>query len=128
MVTVSTSRLVDTLHHADATALPDGYESDVTAAETLVENQLEPHAKPRDAEAIEWTATFIAAAFIVGGETSKSGGDITRLSRESATVEYDLSSMSSEARDFWSRAEAMDPTGLLASARGSVFFRSYGGD
>ena len=112
--------------HTDIENLPTGYEEDLTAAEHLIDEYVEPHASGGQSDAVETCAVYVAAAFISGTEGA---APISSVDRESATIEFDVENMSAESRDFWARATMADPTNRLdnATKSGPAFeFGSFG--
>lgn len=112
MVDIPPERVAASLH-VEVTDLPTGYDEDITRAEHVVEQFVEPHADPEDTDAVESTAVCVAAAFIAGEE-----GDAPVSSVQSDTRSYsiDVGNMSDESRDKWAQATMIDPTGRLSSA------------
>lgn len=126
MVTIHEADVADALHESGPSDLPDGYQSDIDAAEVIVGKQVEPYVDPGDQELVDQCATYVAAAFIEGTDGAVDGA-ISQIQRESQTVRFDTGSVSDEAGDFWARAVAFDPTGRLGgdTAEGSGFFEAF---
>lgn len=122
MITIDEADVADAMHLTSPAEFPAGVQSDIRAAETLVENQVQPYAD--DETMVGQCAVYVAAAFIAGTD-----GDLTveRVSRESQTIAFDTDTASPEAVSFWERAKAFDPTGRLGEnvASGSGFFEVY---
>lgn len=112
MVDIPKDRVAGALHK-DASELPTGHEEDITTAEAVIEQYVEPHTGPDEQDAMLSAAVNVAAAFIAGTE-----GDapISSVSRDTGSVSIDVGNMSDEARDHWARAQMIDPTDQLSSA------------
>lgn len=121
-IDIPPSRVADAMH-TDTASLPTGYEEDITAAEHLLEEYVEPHAVDSQADAVETAGVYAAAAFINGTEGA---APLASVQRESSTLEFDVANMSDEARDFWQRALMADPTGRLDQATKSSASFEFG--
>lgn len=120
MVDVPPERVADAMHTDGVSDLPTGYAEDITSAEYLIEEYVEPHATDDQSNAVETAGVYVAAAFIGGTEGA---APLASIDRESAALEFDIGNMSPEARDFWARATMVDPTGRLkAASEGTTAF------
>lgn len=108
MVTIPPERVADALH-TDYSQLPTGYNEDIKTAEHVINTYVEPYSD--EADIVESTGVYAAAAFVAGTE-----GDapISDVETETASYTIDVSNMSDVARDHWSRAIMLDPTGNLS--------------
>lgn len=115
--------VAEAMHLDGPDDLPAGSQFDITAAEELVSNQVEPYADADEGDIVEKCAVFVAAAFIEGTD-----GDsvVSSVQRDSQSISFDTDAASDEAQSFWHRAQAFDPTGRLGNdtASGSGFFEA----
>lgn len=116
MVDITQEQVADALHLDSITDLPTGVSSDIESAEAIVGEQVEPYADNQTL--VEKTAVYVACSFIT---TTEGDFPVSSMTRETATLKFDTDV--GAPRDFWSRAQAFDPTGRLG--RDTVGFEAY---
>ncbi|WP_254535231.1 hypothetical protein [Halomarina litorea] len=103
-ITVSESDIRGALR-ADSSEYPDSSLAfEKSLAESVVNDDLAPHAAPGDADRLELVGALLAAAYVEGD------GDVTQLRQGNRAISFDTD----DALSLWRKATQLDPTGQLS--------------